>query len=241
MNFKFLKFLLALLAFQFLYACAAITNPHEPGHNAKAALVSDEDVEIVDGDALYFVPKKGAKAGFVFYTGAYVPPEAYAVLLHEIAAEGYLVVAPKFAFNLAVTGANHTEGVLEDFPQITKWAIGGHSLGGAMAAHFVKKNEGAVGALILWAAYPSKTDDLSGWAGQVTSISASLDGLSTPEKIAASKAILPPDTDYVVIEGGNHAQFGDYGEQKGDNPARISPDDQWGQIISATLIALENL
>ncbi len=110
-----------------------------------------------------------------------------------------------------------------------------------MAGQYVHAHPEDFDALIFWASYPPNSDDLSGWGGQVTSISASLDGLSTPDKVNAHKAILPANTNYVVIEGGNHAQFGDYGAQDGDNPARISQEEEWQQILDATLAALGDL
>jgi Alpha/beta hydrolase family len=96
--------------------------------------------------------------------------------------------------------------------------------------------------LIFWAAYCDKSFDLSSRTDvQVTSISGSLDGLATPVKIESTKAFAPSSTKYVVINGGNHAQFGNYGVQSGDNPARISLEDQQKQVVGATISALKDL
>jgi len=76
---------------------------------------------------------------------------------------------------------------------------------------------------------------------RVVSISASFDGLATPEKIDASRPLLPADTVWVTIQGGNHAQFGWYGPQPGDDPAAISRETQQAQIIEATVEFLESL
>jgi pimeloyl-ACP methyl ester carboxylesterase len=110
-----------------------------------------------------------------------------------------------------------------------------------MAAHFVATHPGAVDGLVLWAAYPASSDDLSQSGVRVVSISASLDGLATPEKIAASRPLLPADTVWVTIEGGNHAQFGWYGPQSGDAPAAIPREAQQAQIVEATVALLESL
>jgi hypothetical protein len=95
--------------------------------------------------------------------------------------------------------------------------------------------------LVLWAAYPASNNDLSSSGVRVLSISGTLDGLSTPEKIAASVPLLPANTVWIPIEGGDHAQFGWYGPQAGDNPATISRGDQQTQIVQATLEFLAGL
>ena len=94
---------------------------------------------------------------------------------------------------------------------------------------------------MLWAAYPASTDDLSGYDLVVTSIYGTLDGLATGNKIDASRPLLPAGTRWVAIEGGNHAQFGDYGPQAGDNQATITAEEQQAQAAAATIDVLEAL
>ena len=103
-----------------------------------------------------------------------------------------------------------------------------------MAANFAAANPEKVQGLVFWASYPASSDDLSKSSIEVISIYGSLDGLATGEKIAASKALLPANTIWVKIEGGNHAQFGSYGVQPGDNPASINPAEQRAQVVEAT-------
>ncbi len=110
-----------------------------------------------------------------------------------------------------------------------------------MAAAFVKTHQGAVQGLALWASYPASGDDLSHAGLHVVSIFGSQDGLATSEKIHVSRLLLPADTTWVQITGGNHAQFGWYGDQVGDNPASISRADQQAQVVAATLGLLERL
>jgi pimeloyl-ACP methyl ester carboxylesterase len=140
-----------------------------------------------------------------------------------------------------VLGADRALEVMAAYPEIQHWVIGGHSLGGAMAARFAYQNPGAVQGLALWAAYPASSDDLSGQDVQVASISGSRDGLGTNEGVESTRGLLPASTQFTVIEGGNHAQFGWYGEQGGDNPAEISRSEQQAQVINATLALLESL
>lgn len=191
---------------------------------------------------LTFVPDGGAPTvGLILYPGGRVDFRAYAPAAQAIADQGYLVVLVRMPLNLAVFAPDTAAEVMAAYPQIEHWAVGGHSLGGAMAAHFAATHPGSVQGLVLWAAYPAASDDLSRSDLRVVSISASLDGLATPEKIAASRPLLPPETVWVVIQGGNHAQFGWYGDQNGDNPSAISRETQQTQVIAATVALLESL
>jgi hypothetical protein len=110
-----------------------------------------------------------------------------------------------------------------------------------MAANFAHSNPIDISGLVLWASYPAGSDNLTASGSKVLSISGTLDGLSTPVKIEASRALLPADMVWVMIEGGDHAQFGWYGPQPGDNPASITRGDQQVQIVQATVGFLSTL
>lgn len=110
-----------------------------------------------------------------------------------------------------------------------------------MSARFAYQNSEAVRGLVLWAAYPASTDDLSGYSLSVTSICGTRDGLATQDKIAASRPLLPPDTTWVAIEGRNHAQFGWYGSQPVAGTETISREQQQKRIVAATLALLSRL
>jgi pimeloyl-ACP methyl ester carboxylesterase len=141
--------------------------------------------------------------------------------------------------NLAFFDANAAADVIAAFPQIQKWAVAGHSLGGVAASGYAASNPDKIEGVGFWAAYPQ--GGMTMYPGQVVSISASNDGLATREKIEASKQDLPPATTYVVIQGGNHAQFGYYGAQEGDNPAAISRAEQQKQLVAAMIELLQGL
>jgi pimeloyl-ACP methyl ester carboxylesterase len=215
-----------------------VSRPFPALETAKAALVSSQTVQIQDTDSsLRFVPQNSNGQGLIFYQGARVAVEAYAVPLRAIAEAGYTVVAPKMPLNFAVFNQNAADAVLAEFPNLT-WAIAGHSLGGAMACSYVK-NSSRIKTLIFWAAYCDKSFDLSNQAGvRVISIFGQKDGLATPEKILATKVFAPANTEYVEIKGMNHAQFGDYGEQGGDSQPDISNAQAAKQLIAATLEVL---
>jgi dienelactone hydrolase len=216
------------------------STPQAATGEALAALTSDSTVRVKVGPWITFTPESGSPhVGFILYPGGHVDPRAYAPLARRIASEGYQVVIVPMPLALAVFAPDRALDVIAAHPTITSWAIGGHSLGGAMAARFAHAHPEAVEGLVLWAAYPASTDDLSTTDLSVTSIYGTRDGLATGDKIDASRPLLPIDTLWVPIEGGNHAQFGDYGAQSGDGTATISAADQQSQAAEATVRALE--
>jgi len=208
--------------------------PLGPMPEALAALESDALVQVEQGEWYVFRPVELEPiAGVIIYPGGRVDPRSYAPMARALAEQGYLAVIVPMPLNLAVFDPGAAEQVIAAYPQIASWAVGGHSLGGAMAANFARQNPALLAGLFLWAAYPASSDDLSGLDLQVISIYGTLDGLATGDKIEASRPLLPPDTIWTPIEGGNHAQFGWYGDQPGDNPATISREEQQMQILQA--------
>jgi hypothetical protein len=151
-----------------------------------------------------------------------------------------VVIVPMPA-NLAVLGANRARAVQDAFPEVGRWAVGGHSLGGSMAARYARRFPDAVQGLVLWASYPAAGDDLSTRALAVASIYGTRDSLATVDEVETSRALLPADTVWTPIEGGNHAQFGRYGPQPRDGEATISHEDQQAQIVAATLALLDRM
>jgi pimeloyl-ACP methyl ester carboxylesterase len=123
--------------------------------------------------------------------------------------------------------------VQAEHPEIQNWVVGGHSLGGAMASVYAKDHLSQLDGIIFFASYPAD-DSLKNANLKVLSIYGTNDmaGMGTFEE---KKSLLPADTQYVVIQGGNHAQFGSYGPQEGDNPASISAGEQWEQAATATV------
>ncbi len=213
-----------------------------PMPEALQALQGDAQVSVTPGDWLVFTPiDRVAQSGLILYPGGRVDARAYAPEALEIARQGYLVVIVKMPLNLAVFAPERATQVMQAYPEIHHWVVGGHSLGGAMAAEFAFRNPQAVDGLVLWAAYPAGSSSLADRGMDVVSVSASMDGLATPDKIRAARSLLPANTRYVVIEGGNHAQFGWYGAQSGDMPAQISREAQQSQVAAATLELLQEI
>jgi len=216
--------------------------PYRPMPEALQAMETDSAVAIQDEPWLIFQPQNGSpKTGLILYPGGRVDPEAYAPLARSIATEGFLVVIVPMPLNLAVFSPGRASDVIQFFPEIELWAIGGHSLGGAMAANFAKDHPDDVDGLLLLASYPASSDDLSSSPLRVTSIYATLDGFTSQEEIDASRANLPNSIRWVQIVGGNHSQFGWYGFQSGDNTATISRQAQQELVVSSTMDLLQSL
>jgi hypothetical protein len=180
-------------------------------------------------------PDSEPLAGFVFYPGGLVDPVAYAPLMQRLRDGGVLAVLTPMPLDLAVFGIGRAGEVMAAFPQVPSWIVGGHSLGGAMAAEFVKGNAEAVDGLVLLASYPASGTDLSQLPIGAVSIYGTENGLTPPEGFEASLARLPPGTELVVIEGGNHAGFGHYGPQSGDGVATIAREEQQRQTAETVL------
>jgi predicted alpha/beta-hydrolase family hydrolase len=208
--------------------------PAQPA--ALAALQSDAAVTVTDEPwGAEFAPAgQAAESGFIIYPGAHVDWRAYSLAAREIAACGYQVDLVMMPLSMALFAPGRAEQVIVANPSIQNWIIGGHSLGGVEAAAYAYDHPSQIQGLVFWASYPAEANDFSASSLPVLSISGSLDGLATPEKIGASAQRLPSSTLWLEIQGGNHAQFGDYGSQSGDNPAAISAEDQREQIVAAT-------
>jgi dienelactone hydrolase len=178
--------------------------------------------------------------GLAFYPGAKVDPQAYAHVLRPLAEAGFPVVIFKQPYNLAILDANAADAVIGDPDDtIDRWAVGGHSLGGAMASRYAETDRDELDGLLLYAAYP--VQDMSDRDLAVTSIFGTNDGLATPADIDERAPDLPPSTDYVPIDGGIHSFFGDYGLQNGDGTPGTTRADAQRQIADASIRFLETL
>ncbi|MBO3662800.1 alpha/beta hydrolase [Microbacterium stercoris] len=194
-----------------------------------AAVQDDPAITAHDTSAgIVLEPADGSgDAGLVFIPGAKVDPWAYASKLSELVAEEHLtVVISRPWLNLAFFDPRPLADFTSLAPDVETWVVGGHSLGGVRSCQLARDADG----LILFGSYCA--NDLSASGLPVLSISGANDGLSTPEKIAAARHLLPEDAELVEIEGANHASFGDYGPQPGDGPVTISDEDMAAELTS---------
>jgi len=237
------RILLGLLAGVALISIGFIIwaeSPLKPTAEALSALESDSQVTVAAGDYVTFQPaNQQPSTGFIFYPGGRVDYRAYAPVLRMIAKEGYFVALVPVSLNLAFFDINAATPVLTEHPEIESWVVGGHSLGGVAASLFAKEHLDQLDGLVFFASYPAD-DSLKNANLKVLSIYGTRD-MAGIEKFEETKALLSAHTKYVVIEGGNHAQFGSYGFQPGDNEATISAEEQWMQITTATVDFLQEL
>lgn len=178
--------------------------------------------EETDGK-IVFEPK-GATKGLIFYPGGKVEYTAYIPLMQACAEEGILCVLVEMPFNLAVLDVNAADGIQKEYPEIEDWYIGGHSLGGSMAASYLADNAEDYEGLILLGSY--STADLSATDLAVLSVFGSEDKVMNREKYNENKSNLPGDFTETVIDGGCHAYFGMYGAQDGDGTPTITNEEQ---------------
>ena len=196
---------------------------------AVAAMSSATDVTVEQkGNAIAFIPED-AETGLIFYPGGKVEYAAYAPLMRALADNGVLGVLVRMPLNLAVLDMNAADGIPEQYPQIKHWYIGGHSLGGSMAASHAAKNTSAYEGLVLLASY--STADLSTSGIPVISIFGSKDGVLDKEKYAEYRRNFPTVFEEHIIEGGCHAGFGSYGPQDGDGVPTITSEAQMAKTV----------
>jgi hypothetical protein len=202
---------------------------------ALSALESTEEVTITQDKWIVFEPADEAETGLIFYPGGLVEPTAYAPILHQIAEEGVLVIITPMPLNLAILNTGAATAVIEAYPYISTWILAGHSLGGAAAAIFVENNPQRIDAIALWDSYPAENADLSDNTISAISIFGTTNNFPNTENFNDKKHLLPADTVFIGIEGANHAQFGDYGPQKGDVVASMSLAEQHEQVTEIML------
>ena len=220
-------------------ACAIYLGDYYRADEGAIAVFAPEDnvtVSTIDGGNVIFEPQ-GATVGFIFYPGGKVEANAYQPLMAELAREGVLCVLVEMPFNLAVFDINAADGIQEQYPEIEDWYIGGHSLGGSMAASYVADHVDEYEGLILLGSY--STADLSDTDLDVLSICGSEDKVLNREMYDENKSNLPDGFCEVVIDGGCHAYFGMYGAQDGDGTPTISNHEQIRLTVESIIKVLK--
>jgi membrane protease YdiL (CAAX protease family)/dienelactone hydrolase len=217
--------------------------PLGPDDDALAALRSDSSVVVeTSGDGIMLRPARGLPtAGLILYPGGRVDPRSYAPLAREIAEAGYMVILPTMPLNLAVLYPGRAEPIIANHPEVGAWAVGGHSLGGSMAATYARRPDSEVSGLVLLAAYPPASTDLSGADLLVVSVVGTADSILNTEAWERARVRLPEGTRFAVLDGANHAQFGSYGEQPGDSAATISAEQQRAATVDAVTALLARM
>ena len=202
---------------------------------ALTAIESTDRVTITQDKWIVFEPDKETETGLIFYPGGLVEPTAYAPILHQIAEKGVLVIITPMPLNLAIFNTGAANAVIDAYPIISTWILAGHSLGGASAAIFAENNPKRIDAIAFWDSYPPDSADLSDNTISAISIFGTTNNIPNTENFNDKKHLLPADAIFIGIEGANHAQFGDYGPQKGDVVASMSLADQHEQVAEIML------
>ncbi|MBM7541752.1 alpha/beta hydrolase [Amphibacillus cookii] len=183
------------------------------------------DVETIPEGYKFTPIDRSTQTGLIFYPGGKVETEAYGLFMQKLAEQGYDSFLVSMPFNLAVLNPSAAGDIIINNPEIEAWYIIGHSLGGAMAANFIKSNYDQIEGLILLGAYSAT--DLSNFDISILTLRGSEDKVLNQDKFVENRAYLPSESSIeIVIEGGNHAYFGHYGEQKSDGKATISREEQ---------------
>jgi hypothetical protein len=229
--------LIILTSIFFIY----VSSYYKAGSLALNSLKSDAAVEIQDNGDLIFKPVSNNKnTGFIFYPGAKVEASAYAPIAKEIASNGYTVVIAKMSFNLAILSPNKADNIISSNNEISNWIIGGHSLGGVFAADYALKNDKIKG-LVLLASYSQKDRDFTNRNIKVLSLWGDNDKVADLNKVKNCKSVMPSDSEFKEIKGGNHGGFGDYGHQKGDGEASISNEKQMSETSEEIIKLLDDV
>jgi len=208
--------------------------------HALAALRSDEKATVSEGKDIVFTPGSDQPTtGVILYPGGRCDSRAYAPVMRPLANIGFKVIIPHMPLRLAVLDANRAGTIMEQHPEIDRWIIGGHSMGGAMAAAYVYKNPGRISGLIFMASYPSGMHAMPDSELPMAMLYGTHDFITRQTEFEASHERLPEHTSYVAIEGGDHYQFGSFGNV--EITATISRAEQQQQTIQALIKFLNSI
>lgn len=194
---------------------------------AAIALLKNSSIT-VQGNVTVLRPESPTGTGIIFYPGGKVEHLAYLPLLNQLREEGFTCILVKMPFNLAVFNKNAADAVLKQFPEISDWYMAGHSLGGAMASSYFAENPDKIEGIFLLGSFIY---------GNVNPADALL-VYGTNDTVLDKTKIDPATQNVVAIEGGNHAQFGNYGPQKGDGTPTITPQEQQAITVQAIIAFL---
>lgn len=176
---------------------------------------------------------ENTELGFIIYPGGKVDEVAYIRMAQLLNDEGYTAVVEGFPFDIGFFGINNADKTIEKYKDIDKWIIIGHSLGGVTASEYVYKNPEHIEGIVFLASYPTK--DLKDLDMKTLYIRAENDKVLELESYEEGKATNSENFEEIVIDGGNHAGFANYGTQKGDGKNTIGDEEQQRLTVKAIL------
>ncbi|WP_436929516.1 alpha/beta fold hydrolase [Halosimplex halobium] len=211
---------LALAGGLAFYAYFGVFAHHAPAE-VRESVRADGNVTVSEEYGGFVVSDAGPdveRLGVVFYPGGRVAPDAYLPTAARIAERANVtVVVPKLRANLAVFSVGRADAVLAGERNVSRWVVGGHSLGGAMACRYAGNHPEAVDGLLLVGAYCDRP--VRGIPA--LAVVGTRDSVLDRGQFADSRDNLPADATVERIQGMNHSQAGWYTGQRGDRPARI--------------------
>lgn len=229
--------ILAIVLAALIACCVAfVADYYRAEPSALEALASDETVAVTRTEYGWYFNGPAEADALIFYPGANVEETAYAPLLHRLAASGVDVCLVKMPLHLASLDINKADAVMASH-SYENWYIGGHSLGGSMSAVYAAKHGDRLAGVILFAAFPiaALDDDFN-----VVVIYGSNDQVLNKKHTKENIQRYSPEAIEHVIEGGNHAQFGNYGLQRGDGEAAVGAIEQQGEAVQTIVSALRD-
>jgi pimeloyl-ACP methyl ester carboxylesterase len=212
--------------------------------DAMAALAPDGAVVVEQGRYLVFRPSADPpRLGVIFYPGANCDIRGYAPVLRRVAAAGYFVVVVPMPLEFAFLAPNRALDVEADYPEIRRWALIGHSLGGAMAANFAYNHPDAISGLVIWDSFPAPNNSLASFPHPVWHVHRATPDGQPPVSFSERRALFPATSHWVPIPGGIHMYFGSFdgGGYTEDWAPSISRDEQHDRAVAATLAALAEM
>ncbi|MBR5291250.1 MAG: alpha/beta hydrolase [Erysipelotrichaceae bacterium] len=238
-NKRSILFASVILLITALIQCGVyITDYYHADRDAIVAFQQNQTVtkQVLSDDTIAYVPDN-ARQGIIFYPGGKVDTAAYEPLASALSEQNIAVFLVEMPFHLAVLDADAADGIQDQYPDISSWYMAGHSLGGTMAAYYLEEHHESFEGLILLASY--STYDLSQTQLNVLSIAGSEDQVLSWDQYEANKINLPDTMTEIILEGGNHAQFGMYGPQSGDGQALITNEAQIESTVQYILKYIE--
>ena len=186
------------------------------------------------------------RSALIFICGSGVHAHAYAPLLRPIANAGYPVFIVKLPYRFAPLAPHkdevvgRTQQLMTAHPEIPRWVVAGHSLGGALAARVALSTRGRRVSFVLIGTTHPRDHDLSKVDAPIAKVYATNDGVAPVDGVMANKRLLPATTAWVEIKGGNHSQFGHYGHQLFDGTATITREAQQATTRQVLLDILDS-
>lgn len=215
--------LLSIFAFSIYY----VNDYYHANSSALTFLNGSDNVSVVKTSQGLLLDGPGNETALIFYPGGKVEYTSYLPLMNNIASRGvdcYLVEMP---FNIAFLGANSAENIINN-SNYSRYVLAGHSLGGIVASNYVHEHN--VSGLILLASYPTNNINVP-----TLSVYGSSDKVLNLTDYNNAKPLYKANFTELIINGGNHAQFGNYGNQSGDGIANITSNDQQNQTANAII------